>query len=84
MGSLPQKKDITIEFDCLFRVNMGQCDFSSIMKVFLTLLPQLLENFSRKYWLLLVSMKWHRIKNPSPVNVVAMTRNLSERRGMVR
>ncbi len=48
MGSLPHKKDITIEFDCLFRVNMGQCDFSSIMKVFLTLLPQLLEDFFQK------------------------------------
>ena len=27
---------------------MGQCDFSSIMKVFLTLLPQLLEDFFQK------------------------------------
>ncbi len=48
MGATPQKKDITIEFDCLFRVNMGQCDFSSIMKAFLVLLPQLLEDFFQK------------------------------------
>ena len=48
MGATPQQKDITIEFDCQFRVNMGQCDFSSIMKVFLVLLPQLLEDFFQK------------------------------------
>lgn len=48
MGATPRKKDITIEFDCLFRVNMGQCDFSSIMKAFLILLPQLLEDFFQK------------------------------------
>lgn len=48
MGSTPQEKDITIEFDCLFRVNMRQCDFSTIMKAFLTLLPQLLEDFFQK------------------------------------
>lgn len=48
MGATPQQKDITIEFDCQFRVNMGRCDFSSIMKVFLMLLPQLLEDFFQK------------------------------------
>ena len=48
MGATPQQKDITIEFDCQFRVNMGQCDFSSIMKAFLMLLPQLLEDFFQK------------------------------------
>jgi len=48
MGSIPQQKDITIEFDCQFRVNMGRSDFSSIMKAFLMLLPQLLEDFFQK------------------------------------
>ena len=48
MGTTPQEKDITIEFDCLFRVNLKQCDFSSIMKAFLILLPQLLEDFFQK------------------------------------
>ena len=48
MGATPQQKDITIEFDCQFRVNMGQCDFSSIMKAFLMLLPQVLEDFFQK------------------------------------
>ena len=46
----PQQKDITIEFDCQFRVSMGRSDFSSIMKAFLMLLPQLLEDFFRKCW----------------------------------
>ena len=48
MGATPQQKDITIEFDCLFRVNLKGCDFSSIMKAFLILLPQLLEDFFQK------------------------------------
>jgi len=48
MGAPPQQKDITIEFDCQFRVNMGQSDFSSIMKAFLMLLPQLREDFFQK------------------------------------
>jgi len=48
MGATPQQKDIAIEFDCQFRVNLGQCDFSSIMKAFLMLLPQLLEDFFQK------------------------------------
>lgn len=48
MGKTTQKKEITIEFDCQFRVNMRQCDFPSIMKVFLILLPQLLADFFQK------------------------------------
>ena len=48
MGVTPQQKDITIEFDCQFRVSMGRSDFSSIMKAFLMLLPQLLEDFFQK------------------------------------
>jgi hypothetical protein len=48
MGETPQKRDITIEFDCQFRVNLDRSDFSSIMKAFLILLPQLLEDFFQK------------------------------------
>ena len=45
MGESEQKKELTIEFDCEFRVNMRQSDFPSIMKAFLILLPQLLADF---------------------------------------
>lgn len=48
MGATPQKRDITIEFDCQFRVNLERSDFSSIMRAFLILLPQLLEDFFQK------------------------------------
>jgi len=48
MGDIPRKKDITIEFDCQFRVNLQSSDFSSIMKAFLMLLPHLLEDFFQK------------------------------------
>lgn len=48
MGDNPQKKIITVEFDCQFRVNLQSSDFSSIIKAFLMLLPQLLEDFFQK------------------------------------
>jgi hypothetical protein len=48
MGENPQERDITIEFECQFRVNLQSSDFSSIMKAFLMLLPQLLEDFFQK------------------------------------
>lgn len=48
MGTIPQQKGITIEFDCQFRVCVVQSSFSSIMKAFLMLLPQLLEDFFQK------------------------------------
>jgi hypothetical protein len=48
MGATPQGKDITIEFECQFRVDLQHSDFSSIMKAFLMLLPQLLEDFFQK------------------------------------
>jgi hypothetical protein len=44
MGTTLQQKDITIEFDCQFRVCMVQSSFSSIMKAFHMLLPQLPED----------------------------------------
>jgi len=48
MGATPQGKDITIEFECQFRVDLQHSDFSSIMRAFLMLLPQLLEDFFQK------------------------------------
>lgn len=48
MGKTPQERDITIEFECQFRVNLQSSDFSSIMKAFLMLLPHLLEDFFQK------------------------------------
>jgi len=48
MGVTPRGKDITIEFECQFRVGLQDSDFSSIMKAFLMLLPQLLEDFFQK------------------------------------
>lgn len=48
MGDTPREEGITIEFDCQFRVNLQRSDFSSIMKAFLMLLPQLLEDFIQK------------------------------------
>ena len=48
MGEYPQVRDITIDFECQFRVHLQSSDFSSIMKAFLLLLPQLLEDFFQK------------------------------------
>ena len=48
MGDTPQTRNITVEFDCQFRVNLQSSNFSSIMKAFLMLLPQLLEDFFQK------------------------------------
>lgn len=39
------KNDILIEFNCQFTIQMQSCSFYSIMKAFLQLLPQLLEEF---------------------------------------
>jgi hypothetical protein len=48
MGEHPQQRDITIEFESQFRVTLGRSDFSSIMKAFLVLLPELLMDFFHK------------------------------------
>jgi ribosomal protein S14 len=48
MGVIPPRRDITIEYECQFRVQLPNSDFSSIMKAFLKLLPQLLEDFFQK------------------------------------
>ena len=48
MGNIPRERDITIEFECQFRVNLRSSDFSSIMKAFLILLPHMLEDFFQK------------------------------------
>lgn len=48
MGELPQDRSITIEFNSQFRVTLTKCDFATIMKAFLLLLPQFLEDFFQK------------------------------------
>jgi hypothetical protein len=48
MGDTPHGINTTIEFDCQFQVELERSDFSSIMKVFLMLLPRLMEDFFRK------------------------------------
>lgn len=48
MGEFPPLRDITIEFDCQFSVRIQSSGFASIMKAFLLLLPQLLEDFFQK------------------------------------
>ena len=48
MGELPQDRSITIEFESQFRVTLTSSDFAAIMKVFLLLLPQFLEDFFQK------------------------------------
>ena len=42
------QKDIEIEFDCQFKLCLERSNFSSIMKAFLMLLPQILEDFFQK------------------------------------
>ncbi len=48
MEKYPQQKDVIIDFECHFRVHLQSSHFSSIMKSFLILLPQLLEDFFQK------------------------------------
>jgi hypothetical protein len=48
MGNIPREREITIEFDCQFRVNLRSSHFLSIMKAFLVLLPHLLEDLFQK------------------------------------
>jgi hypothetical protein len=45
MEELPSDKSITLEFESQFRVTLSSCEFTAIMKAFLLLLPQLLEDF---------------------------------------
>jgi hypothetical protein len=48
MGNLPQEKSITVEFESQFRVTLASSEFAVIMKAFLLLLPQFLEDFFQK------------------------------------
>ena len=83
MGNIPRERDITIEFDCQFRVNLGSSHFSSIMKAFLMLLPHLLQDFFfRRYLSHSPSMRWAAKRSLLLANVVAMTRILCGRHGM--
>ena len=53
-------KDITIDLNCQFSLQMQNCSFSSIIKAFLQLLPQLLEEFFQK---VLVSFAEYEMKS---------------------
>jgi len=48
MGELPQARIITLDFESQFRVTLTSSDFVAIMKAFLLLLPQFLEDFFQK------------------------------------
>jgi|GEM_PF-7046793 len=62
MGALPLQKDITIEFYCQLRVNIRRSDFASIMKAFLMLLPQLLDDFFQKVFVVFGEYEMSREK----------------------
>lgn len=48
MGVTPQRKGITIDFDCQFEVHLKDSSISSILAAFAELLPQLLTDFFQK------------------------------------
>ena len=48
MGVTPQRKGITIDFDCQFEVHLKDGSLSSILAAFAELLPQLLTDFFQK------------------------------------
>ena len=48
MGELPQARIITLDFESQFRVTLTSSDFVAIMKAFLLLLPQFMEDFFQK------------------------------------
>ncbi|MBW2738948.1 MAG: hypothetical protein JRE64_08885 [Deltaproteobacteria bacterium] len=48
MGITPQNKDITIDFDCQFKVHLKDSRISTILAGFAALLPQLLMDFFQK------------------------------------
>lgn len=48
MEKLPQERSITVDFESQFRVTLTNSDFATIMKAFLLLLPQFLEDFFQK------------------------------------
>jgi len=48
MGVTPQRKGITIDFDCQFEVHLKDSSLSSILAAFAELLPKLLADFFQK------------------------------------
>jgi len=48
MGNLPHDRSITLDFMSQFRVTLISSDFTTVMKAFLLLLPQFLEDFFQK------------------------------------
>ena len=82
MGATPQGKNITIEFNCQFRVQLLECKFSSIMKAFMVLLPQVLADFFQK--VLVAFAEYEMACEKSLLSVsVAMASILSGRHGTV-
>ena len=48
MGITPQCKNITIDFDCQFKVHLKDSRISTILAAFAALLPHLLMDFFQK------------------------------------
>ncbi len=48
MGVTPQETDITVEFDCQFRVLLSDCRLTTLLAAFCTLLPKILTDFLQK------------------------------------
>jgi hypothetical protein len=48
MGDSPCNTNITIEFDCQFRVNLGDGSLTTILSAFCKLLPKILSDFIQK------------------------------------
>ena len=48
MGETPQETDITVEFDCQFRVRLSDCRLTTLLAAFCTLLPKILTDFLQK------------------------------------
>ena len=48
MGVTPRETDITLEFDCQFRVRLKDCRLTTLLGGFCTLLPKILTDFLQK------------------------------------
>ena len=48
MGVTPQETDITVEFDCQFRVLLSDCRLTTLLAAFCVLLPKILTDFLQK------------------------------------
>src|ERR1035438_2244170 len=84
MGNLPQEKSITVEFESQFRVTLASSEFAVIMKAFLLLLPQFLEDFFQKVLVAFAEYEMSLPQKSLVAPVAVMTVRLCGRRGMVR